>query len=66
MRYEDTSGTFSSAGTPEARDDADAIPAGRHGPATGNVISGTGTTTGKAGADSANGGHVVELRGAGG
>ena len=61
MRYEDTSGTFSSSGTPEARDDADAIPAGRHGPATGNVITGTGTTTGKAGADSANGGHVVEL-----
>src|SRR5574338_234125 len=67
MRYEDTSGTFSnSAGTPDARDDADTIQAGTHGPATGNVITGAGTTTGRAGADTPANAHVVELRGAGG
>lgn len=66
MRYEDTSGTFSnSAGTPDARDDADTIQAGTHGPATGNVITGAGTTTGRAGADTPANAHVVELRGAG-
>jgi VCBS repeat-containing protein len=66
MRYEDTSGTFSAAGTPDARDDADLLPSGSHAPATGNVISGAGTTTGEAGADNPGNGLVVALRGAGG
>ena len=65
MRYDDASGSFSSS-APEARDDADSLPAGSHGPATGNVITGSGTTTGKSGADTPLTGHVVALRGAGG
>ena len=64
---EDISGSFSSStGTPDARDDTDLLPAGSHGPATGNVITGAGTTSGKAGADVAAGGHVVAVRGSGG
>jgi hypothetical protein len=66
MRYEDTSGSVSNSGTPEARDDADALPTGSNGPATGNVITGAGTLTGKAGEDVAANGHVVAIRGAGG
>jgi T1SS-143 domain-containing protein len=66
MRYEDTSGSVGNSGTPEARDDADALATGSNGPATGNVISGAGTLTGKAGEDSASNGHVVAIRGAGG
>ncbi|MFL6743940.1 MAG: DUF5801 repeats-in-toxin domain-containing protein, partial [Sphingomicrobium sp.] len=64
MRYEDTSGATSGSTTPEARGDADVLPNGSNGPATGNVITGAGTTTGKAGADTPAGGHVVEVRGA--
>ncbi|HEY6661952.1 MAG TPA: DUF5801 repeats-in-toxin domain-containing protein [Sphingomicrobium sp.] len=64
MRYEDTSGAISSSATPEARGDADVLPNGSNGPATGNVITGAGTTTGKAGADTPASGHVVEVRGA--
>ena len=64
---EDISGAFSSStGTPDARDDTDILPAGSHGPATGNVITGAGTTSGKAGADITAGGHVVAVRGSGG
>jgi T1SS-143 domain-containing protein len=66
MRYEDTSNSVSNSATPEARNDADALPTGSNGPATGNVITGTGTLTGLAGADGAPNGHVVEIRGAGG
>ena len=67
MRYEDFSGTFSVApNTPDARDDADALPTAAMAPATGNVISGAGTTTGEAGADTPGTGLVVALRGAGG
>ena len=66
MRYEDTSGSVSNSATPEARDDADALPTGSNGPATGNVITGAGTLTGKAGEDAATNGHVVAIRGAGG
>ncbi|HKX92808.1 MAG TPA: DUF5801 repeats-in-toxin domain-containing protein [Sphingomicrobium sp.] len=65
MRYEDTSGSLSNS-APEARDDADTLPNGSNGPASGNVITGAGTTTGKAGADVAASGHVIEVRGAGG
>src|SRR3954454_12152885 len=64
---EDISGAFSSStGIPDARDDSDTIPAGSHGPATGNVITGVGTTSGKAGADAAANGHIIAVRGADG
>src|SRR6476619_2664136 len=69
MRYEDASGSFSAAtGAPDARDDADALPAGSHGPATGNTITGAGTITGLAGADVVpdGAGKIVALEGAGG
>lgn len=36
---------------PIARDDTDAVPSGSYGPETGNVLSGEGTTSGAAGAD---------------
>src|SRR3990170_6771856 len=70
MRYEDASSSFSSqdAGAPDARDDADALPAGSRGPATGNTITGEGTITGAVGADVVNSGPgtIVALEGAGG
>jgi len=66
MRYEDTSGSVSGSATPGAHDDADTLATGSNGPATGNVITGAGTTTGKAGADSPLDGHVVAVRGASG
>ncbi|HEU4650189.1 MAG TPA: hypothetical protein VFS49_02130, partial [Croceibacterium sp.] len=70
MRYEDASSSFSSqgAGAPDARDDADALPAGSRGPATGNTITGEGTITGAAGADvvTSGPGKIVALEGAGG
>ena len=45
---------------PTAHNDTDALAAGSYGPATGNVISGAGTTSGAAGADvqGADGAHV--------
>ena len=60
MRYEDTSGSVSGSATPGAHDDADTLSTGSNGPATGNVITGAGTTTGKAGADTPANGHVVD------
>jgi len=66
MRYEDTSGSLNSSTQPEARDDADTLPNGSNGPASGNVITGAGTTTGKAGADTPHDAHVVAVRGANG
>jgi len=70
MRYEDTSGSFSSAqaGAPDARDDTDTLAAGSRGPATGNAISGEGTITGTAGADIVGNapGQIVALQGANG
>src|SRR5918997_3172383 len=70
MRYEDASGSFSSqaAGAPDARDDADALPAGSRGPATGNTITGEGTVTGASGADvvTSGPGKIVALEGASG
>ena len=67
MNYQDTSGALGSSGI-DARNDADTIPMGDRGPAVGNVITGTGTVSGAAGADAvANGpAQVVELQGAGG
>jgi VCBS repeat-containing protein len=70
MRYDDASGSFSSAqaGTPDARDDADALATPKSGSATGNTITGAGTITGLAGADLVpdGKGHIVALEGAGG
>ena len=66
MRYEDTSGSISSSATVAANSDADTLPTGSNGPATGNVITGAGTTTGKAGADTPASAHVIEVRGASG
>src|SRR3954471_11579779 len=67
MRYEDTSSSVHGAtGNADARDDADTLANGSNGPASGNVITGAGTTTGKAGADAPATGHVVAVHGAGG
>ena len=64
MNYQDTS---SLTGT-DARSDTDVIPAGSKAPAVGNTITGSGTTTGAAGADVVGSapGHVVAVQGAGG
>jgi len=53
---------------PIARPDVDSLPAGSMGPASGNTITGSGTVTGQAGADTpgAGGASVVEVHGAGG
>ncbi|WP_200956695.1 beta strand repeat-containing protein, partial [Tsuneonella troitsensis] len=53
---------------PDARADTDAVAAGTYGPETGNVISGSGTTSGAAGADvqGADGARVTSISGAGG
>ena len=66
MRYEDTSGSISGSAVVGAHDDADSLANGSNGPATGNVITGAGTTTGKAGADTPASGHIVAVRGASG
>ena len=66
MRYEDASQTGS--GQVDARNDADHLAARDYGPATGNVISGTGTITGSAGLDvvGAGLGRITAIDGAGG
>lgn len=53
---------------PDARADTDAVAAGTYGPETGNVITGSGTTSGAAGADvqGADGARVTSISGAGG
>ncbi|HTG64492.1 MAG TPA: VCBS domain-containing protein, partial [Sphingomicrobium sp.] len=67
MRYEDASHTGAFQGSePDARNDADAVPAGAHTPATGNVITGEGTQTGPSGSDTAAGAHITSIAGAGG
>ncbi len=70
MRYEDGSGLGSpeSNHEPIARADVDTLPPGSFGPATGNAISGAGTSSGAAGADSlgAASATIVEVHGAGG
>jgi T1SS-143 domain-containing protein len=67
MRYEDAShtGAFQGQG-PIANDDTDQLAAGAKSTATGNLISGEGTQTGSAGADSAAGGHITAIAGKGG
>src|SRR5262245_41636517 len=66
MGYENKSGSISSSAPAEAHNDADSLANGNNGPATGNVITGAGTDTGKAGADVPSSAHVVAVRGAGG
>ncbi|ANY20967.1 hypothetical protein A6F68_02471 [Tsuneonella dongtanensis] len=53
---------------PDARNDTDLVAAGTYGPETGNVITGTGTTSGAAGADvqGADGARVTAISGFGG
>jgi hypothetical protein len=67
MSYEDVSQATPEA-TTLARADVDSLPAGSTGPAAGNAITGAGTITGQAGADSVGDppGHIVEVHGAGG
>ncbi|HKN42249.1 MAG TPA: VCBS domain-containing protein, partial [Sphingomicrobium sp.] len=67
MRYEDASHTSAFQGQgPIANDDSDQLAAGSKSSATGNLITGEGTQTGSAGADSATGGHITEIAGKGG
>ncbi|HEX8841136.1 MAG TPA: hypothetical protein VF757_02440, partial [Sphingomicrobium sp.] len=70
MRYDDASqaGSMASDHSPVARPDADALPAGSYGPASGNVITGAGTTTGSSGEDTVGDApaHIVTVQGAGG
>ena len=69
MRYDDVSqGTGHEDMGTLARADVDSLPAGVTGPATGNAITGTGTITGQAGADSVETppGSIVAIQGAGG
>ncbi len=52
MRYDDASQAVSNGHSePVARPDVDMLPAGSFGPATGNAISGEGTSSGASGAD---------------
>ena len=53
MRYDDASqaGSMAADSAPTARPDVDFLPQGDMGPATGNAITGAGTTSGAAGAD---------------
>src|SRR6476469_7189018 len=69
MQNEDASQTGSMGhAEPIARADVDTLPPGSFGPATGNAITGAGTATGSAGADSVAAGPatIVEVRGVGG
>ncbi|HET6535556.1 MAG TPA: hypothetical protein VFG41_05180, partial [Sphingomicrobium sp.] len=70
MRYDDASqtGTPADNSAPLARADVDALAPGSYGPATGNAITGAGTTTGSSGADTVGDApaSIVELHGAGG
>src|SRR4051812_35514684 len=68
MRYDDASQTPTADNSgPIARPDVDALPPGSFGPASGNIITGAGTVTGSAGADTAAGpATITEVHGAGG
>jgi len=67
MRYEDASHTSAFQGQgPIANDDTDQLAAGSKSTATGNLITGEGTQTGSAGADSATDGHITAIAGKGG
>ena len=68
MRYEDASQPDSAGHETVARPDVDTLPAGSYGPATGNAITGQGTSTGSSGEDSVAAGpaSIVAVQGAGG
>lgn len=70
MRYDDASqaGSTASDNAPVARADVANLPQGSFGPENGNVITGAGTVSGTAGADSPGDGPttVVDVHGAGG
>jgi large repetitive protein len=51
MRYEDASQTGSMTSDVNARDDTDHLAGNDFGPATGNLITGSGTVSGAAGTD---------------
>ena len=55
MRYDDASQTASTGHEPVARPDVETLPSGSFGPASGNAITGAGTSSGASGADSAAG-----------
>src|SRR5690349_14667132 len=61
-----TDASQANAGSPDARNDVDALPAGSNGPATGNVITAAGTLTSPAGADSGANVTVIAIQGEGG
>nr|WP_294846917.1 tandem-95 repeat protein [uncultured Sphingomonas sp.] len=68
MRYEDTTqaGGIAQGNGPNAENDLDALTAGSRTPAMGNVITGDGTKSGAAGADTDVGGHITSISGKGG
>ena len=68
MRYDDASQTGSTEHSqPVARPDEDRLPAGSFGPATGNAITGAGTTSGASGEDHVGAGATITaVQGAGG
>ena len=70
MRYDDASNTGSMAAdsAPTARPDVEFLPQGDMGPATGNAITGAGTTSGASGADQVGDApaRIVEVSGASG
>jgi T1SS-143 domain-containing protein len=69
MRLEDNAqSALNQTGAPDARDDADHLAAQDFGPAVGNIITGSGTTTGAVGTDMVGGGSakIVAIEGAGG
>ena len=69
MRYEDASQAAPIGhSAPVARPDVDHLPAGSYGPATGNAITGDGTSSGAAGADNvaASPATIASVEGAGG
>src|SRR6185503_8049608 len=69
MRYDDASQTGSTGHSePVARPDEDRLPPGSFGPATGNAITGAGTTSGASGADHVGAGPatITAVQGAGG
>jgi VCBS repeat-containing protein len=70
MRYEDAShgGLPADNSHTVARPDVDTLPPGSYGPAAGNAVSGSGTTSGTSGADSVDTppAKIVEVHGAGG
>ena len=68
MRYDDASQPGSTGHETVAHPDVDMLPPGSYGPATGNAITGAGTSSGNAGADSVGAApaSIVGVQGAGG